>query len=178
MADNNARETTPLLQGDPESQTPGPAQDPILIRRQHAFRIATLSSLSFGTFTILLALIFLVLFANAPAGYSYPWYIVSSLAPVSGFGLVAAIHSLLAVIDGSPLRGSLFGILVDIFAGLYFLFEGLWILVFQATSRSNGTGWYEGCRNYGRGDYEGCVAWERGVRPLIWIYPMALLGFG
>ena len=81
------------------------------------------------------------------------------------------------LLDGAPLSGTIAGILVDVFAGLYFLFSSLYGL-----QRLLGRPRYEynGCREgYSPPiDIGECEKWRVRVEPVIWTYLLITLVLG
>jgi hypothetical protein len=81
------------------------------------------------------------------------------------------------LLDGAPLRGTIAGMLIDVWAGLYFLFQSLYGM--QQLMRDGRDGW-TGCRApYDPSDsIEKCNKWRAGIMPMVWIYLFATLALG
>ncbi len=86
-------------------------------------------------------------------------------------------HSGLVLLDGAPLRGTIAGILVDVFGGLYFLFQSLYGMQRFLEQPRYG---YGGCRPvYGNPPPSpDCEAWRKRVEPVIWVYLSVTLVLG
>jgi hypothetical protein len=81
-------------------------------------------------------------------------------------------------LDGAQLRGTITGILIDVFAGLYFLFQALYGVQQFLDHDSYG---YTGCRaRYGEPSrpLDECERWRARTEPVIWIYLFVTLVFG
>jgi hypothetical protein len=89
----------------------------------------------------------------------------------SGFTLVR-------VKAGDTPSSSLAGILVDVVAGLYFLFQSLYGM--QQFIDGDYYGYY-GCHDdhrYGSTPHPGCDAWRARAEPVFWCYLFVLFVFG
>ncbi len=88
------------------------------------------------------------------------------------------MHSGLVLLDGAPLRGTVAGILVDVFCGLYFLFQSLYgIQQFVEIPRYG----YSGCRPvYGNPppSLDDCEKWRASVEPVLLTYLVITLVLG
>jgi hypothetical protein len=84
------------------------------------------------------------------------------------------------LLDGGQLRATITGILVDIFVGLYFLFQSLYGM--QQLLPPRGYYWLSGCRDpSGRPptpSLDECEAWRARVEPIFWIYLFITLVLG
>ncbi|KAB5542784.1 hypothetical protein GE09DRAFT_226265 [Coniochaeta sp. 2T2.1] len=172
MSDSRA-ETAPLLGMARHHDTP-----PDSSRR--AFFLATVASLVAGALTIVLLIITMIIMSNRPRDYYPPYEVYYSFAPIAGCSIIALVHSgttLIRLRSGdSPSRG-LAGILVDVFAGLYFLFQSLYGMQQFLYSGSYGchAPWY-GDPN--RPVDPDCDVWRSRAEPVIWCYLVAILVFG
>jgi hypothetical protein len=82
------------------------------------------------------------------------------------------------LLDGAPLSGTIAGMLIDIFAGLYFLFQSLYGM--QQIIREGRDG-YTGCRPPYKSPSDSldeCNKWRAGVMPVVWLYLFATLALG
>lgn len=82
------------------------------------------------------------------------------------------------LLDGAPLRGTIAGILVDVFGGLYFLFQSLYGMQQFLEHPRYG---YSGCRPvYGTPppSLDDCENWRARVEPVIWTYLFLTLALG
>lgn len=90
---------------------------------------------------------------------------------------ISCLHSGLVLLDGAPLRGTVTGILVDVFAGVYFLFESLYSM---QLSLQGGWQGYHPCRTYGTPPdrLDACEKWYARVVPVVWTYLFVTLVLG
>ncbi|KAB5566067.1 hypothetical protein GE09DRAFT_1283938 [Coniochaeta sp. 2T2.1] len=162
MSDSRA-ERAPLLGMARHHDTP-----PDSFRR--AFFLATAASLVAGALTIVLLITTMIIMSNRPRDYYPPYEVYYSFAPIAGCSIIALVHSgttFLRLRGGdSPPRG-LAGILVDVFAGLYFLFQSLYGMQQFLYSGSYGchAPWY-GDPN--RPVDPDCDVWRSRAEPVVW----------
>ncbi|KAH8881803.1 hypothetical protein GQ53DRAFT_832105 [Thozetella sp. PMI_491] len=176
MSDQRTTESTPLLSRD----VPSLSEDKGLARRATAFRIATMTSCVTSVLTVIFAITTVALVAAGPPDYYPPSELYYSAAPIAGFAIIAGLYSGSVLVDGAPLRGTITGILIDIFGGIYVLFQSLYImqqfLGFPHYYYSGGR-----CRPfYGNPPPPptDCKAWEKKVLPVFVIYLLIALVFG
>lgn len=91
---------------------------------------------------------------------------------------IACIHSGLVLLDDAPLRATIAGILVDIFAGLYFLFQSLYGMQQLLVRPLYGYKWCRPVYGAPPPSLDDCEKWRVRIEPVIWTYLSVTLAFG
>ncbi|KAH8901809.1 hypothetical protein BR93DRAFT_932761 [Coniochaeta sp. PMI_546] len=147
---------------------------------QRTFVLATRTSLIAGLLTIVFLIASMIIVSYRPRDYYPPYQLNYYFATTAGWSIIAVIHSSFTLIQiraGNTPSHGLAGILVDVVAGLYFLFQSLYGMqnFMQRDNFGCHVPWRSDPRRPGDPD---CDTWRTRAEPVFWCYLFVLLIFG
>ncbi|KAK3935365.1 hypothetical protein QBC46DRAFT_346709 [Diplogelasinospora grovesii] len=174
---NNSSERAPLLgaRRDAADEQASSGLPPAVLHR--SFVSATMASLIAGSLTMVFLLVSMIVMSNRPSDYYPPYEVYYHFAPTAGWSIIAMLHSgftLIRIRAGDTPSRSVAGILVDVVAGLYFLFQSLYGMQ-QLIEGDNYP--YFGCRPRDV-PHPDCDAWRARAEAVFWCYLFVLFVFG
>ncbi|OIW27111.1 hypothetical protein CONLIGDRAFT_496838 [Coniochaeta ligniaria NRRL 30616] len=177
---DNLSERAPLLGSRRDAAAEWETGGVPAVLLQRSFVLATMASLIAGTFTVVFLIASMIIVSYRPRDYYPPYELNYYFASTAGWSIIAIIHSAFTLIriraGDTPPRG-LAGILVDVVAGLYFLFQSLHGMQ-NFLQRDN-----FGCHVPWRSDPRrpadpDCDVWRARAEPVFWCYLVFLFIFG
>ncbi|KAL1838868.1 hypothetical protein VTK73DRAFT_4215 [Phialemonium thermophilum] len=167
-------EAAPLLPSPREAEAGPGGTAPVKDAWQRGFLAATAASVVLGGLVLILLVASVIVMSGRPDNYYPPFDLYYYFAATAGFSIIAILHSatnLFGTRDGVPPPQGLAGILVDIFAGLFFLFQSLYSMQQLLYRRDS-------CLPNRPAPDPRCADWRRRAEPLFWTYLFVTFLFG